>query len=167
MKDAYDRAKDYIEEYEKWTEDIRDSIIDAYDEIEEKLERQIDKFKRVNDDLERYMDTYTLIYGDESFEAQAALLRQQGQTLVTEMQELKSNYQYWQKKYEEAIEYGDEKIIQEIEDKMDDAREAMMDAAKEAAEDFVKAFEAAVKASTQNILQATIGEKNFDHIDRN
>lgn len=50
---------------------------------------------------------------------------------------------------------------------MHDAEDRMTELAKDAAEAFADSYEKAVKASTQYIIQNTIGDRNFDRLDRN
>lgn len=50
---------------------------------------------------------------------------------------------------------------------MNDAEDKIADLAKDAAEAFAESYENAVKASTQYIIQNTLGDRNFDRLDRN
>lgn len=166
-EEAYNKVHDMLLEYEKTIEDYRDAIIDGYDEIDEKQNRQIDKFDRIVDKLETFSDMYTLYYGDESYAALRDILQQQGDTLREQLNAQKEIYSYWSEAYAQAIKTGDEKLIQELEDKMHDAEDRMTELAKDAAEAFAESYENAVKASTQYIIQNTIGDRNFDRLDRN
>ena len=166
-EEAYNKVHDMLLEYEKTVEDYRDAIIDGYDEIDEKQNRQIDKFDRIVDKLETFSDMYTLYYGDESYAALRDILQQQGDTLREQLNAQKEIYSYWSEAYAQAIKTGDEKLIQELEDKMHDAEDRMTELAEEAAKAFAESYENAVKASTQYIIQNTIGDRNFDRLDRN
>lgn len=166
-EEAYNKVHDMLLEYEKTVEDYRDAIIDGYDEIDEKQNRQIDKFDRIVDKLETFSDMYTLYYGDESYAALRDILQQQGDTLREQLNAQKEIYSYWSEAYAQAIKTGDEKLIQELEDKMHDAEDRMTELAEDAAKAFAESYENAVKASTQYIIQNTIGDRNFDRLDRN
>lgn len=166
-EEAYDRVREMLLDYEKEIDNYRDSIIDAYDEIEDKQDRQIDKFDRVVDKLETFSDMYSLYYGDESYSVVRDILQQQGNTLREQLNAQKEIYSYWSEAYAQAIKTGDEKLIQELEDKMHDAEDRMTELAKDAAEAFADSYEKAVKASTQYIIQNTVGDRNFDRLDRN
>lgn len=166
-EEAYNRVHDMTLEYEKEIENYRDSIIDAYDEIEDKQDRQIDKFDRIVEKLETFSDMYALYYGDESYSVMRDVLQQQGNTLREQLNQQREIYAYWANQYAQAIEVGDEKLIQELEDKMNDAEDKITDLAKDAAEAFAESYENAVKASTQYIIQNTLGDRNFDRLDRN
>ena len=166
-EEAYNRVHDMLLEQEKWVEDYRDHIIDAYDDIEDKQNRQIDKFDRIVDKLEQFSDMYALYYGDESYDMMRDILQQQGNTLREQLNQQKTLYEYWSEQYVLAVQTGDEKLMNELEDKMNDAEDKMADLAKDAAKAFADSYENAVKASTQHIIQNTIGDKNFDRLDRN
>lgn len=166
-EETYNRVHDMLLEQEKWVEDYRDHIIDAYNDIEDKQNRQIDKFERVVEKLEQFSDMYALYYGDESYDMMRDVLQQQGNTLREQLNQQKTLYEYWSEQYVLAVQTGDEKLMNELEDKMNDAEDKMADLAKEAAKAFADSYENAVKASTQHIIQNTIGDKNFDRLDRN
>lgn len=166
-EEAYNKVADMSKEYEKQVEDFRDHMIDAYDDIEDRQDRQIDKFDRVVEKLEQFSDMYALYYGDESYDMLRDTLQQQGNTLREQLNLQKELYSYWADKYAEAIEIGDEKLMNELEDKMNDAEDKMAELAEDAAKAFADSYENAVKASTQHIIQGTIGDKNFDRLDRN
>ena len=171
LRDAYEEAYKKVakmsEEYEEQVEDFRDHVIDAYDDIEDRQNRQIDKFDRIVEKLEKFSDMYALYYGDESYDMLRDTLQQQGNTLREQLTLQKELYSYWADKYAEAIEVGDEKLMNELEDKMNDAEDKMAELAEDAAKAFADSYENAVKASTQHIIQGTIGDKNFDRLDRN
>lgn len=53
-----------------------------------------------------------------------------------------------------ALANGDEKLIHEIEDKMNDAEDAMLDKAAELAEHFVEMYETSVNAAIQKMTNS-------------
>ena len=110
---------------------------------------------------------YALYYGDESYDMMRDVLQQQGNTLREQLNQQKTIYAYWVNQYAQVLETGDEKLIQEIEDKMNNAADKIAELAEDAAKTFADSYENAVKASTQHIIQNTIGDKNFDRLDRN
>ena len=91
---AYNKVHDMALEFEKTVEGFRDAMIDAYDEIDDKQNRQIDKFDRVIDELEHFSDMYALYYGDESYDMMRDILQQQGNTLREQLTLQKDLYAY-------------------------------------------------------------------------
>lgn len=150
-EDAYKRATDLFKDWRDTVKDLRDSIIDTYNEQEDAIEDTIDNYDRVLDHLERIGDTYALYYGDDSYDNILAIMNQQGATMQQQLNDLTAAYNYWAQKYEEAVELGDEELIKEIKEKMDNAQDAMYDKAEELAEHWVDRYEKAVDASIQRI----------------
>ena len=92
-------------------------------------------------------DTYQLYYGEDSYDGILQIMNQQANTMQQELNSLTAAFNYWQDEYQKALETGDEKLIQSIEDKMNNAEEEMLDKAEELAELFVEKYEKAVDAS--------------------
>lgn len=150
-QEAYDRSIELFKDWRETVRDLRDSIIDAYDEQEEAIEQHIDEYDRLLDHLERMNDTYSLYYGEDSYDGILAIMDQQGSTMQQQLNSLTTAYNYWQEQYEAAVANGDEKLIQEIRKKMEDAEDAMYDKAEELAEHWVERYETAVDASIQKV----------------
>ena len=178
LEDAQKRLMKFVEDYEELIEDFKDKSLDIADHTADQWDKQLDRFDRVIDQLDRYSDTYSLIYGDEAYEMQENVLHQQAQTLQQQLDTAKLAYDaansYYLQAYEKFVDKetglakeGYEAYMYELEEARNDAEDKMRDIAAEAAKKWAEAFEAAVKNSTQVILQNTIGENNFDHLDRN
>ena len=166
-QDAYERTQDLFVEFQEKVRDTRDDILDIYDESEEKIERQIEQFERLTEKVERISNTYTLYYGEDSYDQLDKFYARQGDIMQNQLNKLTDAYNYWQQQYEKALAVGDEKLIQEVQDKMDDAEDAMLDAAEELAELWVEKFENAVNASSQHIYQDLFGSNDIDELTDN
>ena len=178
LKEVQSRIKKGKEDYEEWIEDLKDAALDTMDDVADQWDRHLDRFDRVNDQLEEYADTYSLIYGDESYAMQESVLMRQGQIYEKQYEAAKQAYNQASQAYADAAakyldpetglpKEGYKEFMEHLEDSKNDAEDRMRSIAIDSAETYIKAFEIAVKKSTQDILKATIGEKNFDHIDRN
>lgn len=166
-EDAYNRVIELTQEWQDIHEQIVEDIIDGYDEIADKQERQMEEYERLANKMERFSDMYTLAYGEDSYRALSELGKSQGNVLKNQLNQQKAIYNMWVQQYQAAIAAGDEKLANELKDKMYEAEEAMEELAQEAAETFKDAYVNAIKASTQDILKATIGDKDFNTLDRN
>lgn len=166
-QEGYERVLELSQDWQDLQEDIIDSVIDGYDEIADKQDRQLGKYTRLADQLEQLADNYALSYGDESYQALSDIGKQQGETLRAQLQQYKEIYKYWQEQYQEALKTGNEELINSIEDHMNDVEDEMRDIANEAAETFVDAYEKAVDAAIQKMNKTLIGEADFDRLDRN
>ena len=151
-EDAYKRSLDLFKDYRETIQEFRDDIIDIYDEQEEGIERNIDKYEQTLEELERINDTYQLYYGEESYDNILSIMDQQTMTMQAQYAALQTAYQHWVEEYQKAIALGDEKLIQEIEDKMDDAKKAMLDKAQDLADHFIKRFETAIDGSVKKMV---------------
>ena len=94
----------------------------------------MDQYDRLIEKVERISDTYTLYYGEDSYDQLDQFYARQGDIMQSQLDKLTDAYNYWQDQYEKAVAIGDEKLIQEVQDRMDDAEDAMLDAAQELAE---------------------------------
>ena len=166
-QDAYERTLSLFKDYRETIQDTRDTILDIYDETEESIERQMDQYDRLIEKVERISDTYTLYYGEDSYDQLDQFYARQGDIMQSQLDKLTDAYNYWQDQYEKAVAIGDEKLIQEVQDRMDDAEDAMLDAAQELAELWVEKFENAVEASSQHIYKDLFGTGDIEELTDN
>jgi hypothetical protein len=122
-----------------------------YDEAEDGIERQIEAYDRLEEKLERISDTYQLYYGEDNYENIVKIIDQQTNTMESQLNDLTTAYEYWVDRYADALKIGDDELINEIEDKMNDAEEAMLDKAEELAELFVDRYEKVIDAGIQKM----------------
>ena len=166
-QEGYERVLELSQDWQDLQEDIVDDVIDGFDEIADKQDRQLEKYERLAEELESLADTYALSYGDESYKALSDIGKRQAEILKAQLSQYVNIYDYWEKRYEDAIGTGNEELINSIEDRMNDVRDEMRDLAQESAEAFVEAYENAMDAAVQDMYQNLFGENNLDHLDRN
>ncbi len=156
-KEASEQLKDLADNWDDWVEELRDNYIDMADQAGDAIERQMDAYDRLQDKLEQISDTYQLFYGEDSFENILKIMDQQANTMENQLQQLTTAYTFWKDQYQDALKVGDEELIHEIEDKMNDAEEAMLDKAEELAEHFVERYEKAVDKGIQDLTNKLWG----------
>ena len=166
-EEASEDAKKAFENFREEVQNYRDAILDIYDDQEDAIDRQIDQFDRLTEKVERISDTYTLYYGEDSYDQLDKFYAQQGNVMQNQLDQLTNAYNHWQQQYQKALDTGDKKLIQEIQDKMDDAEDAMLDAAQELAELWVEKFENAVEASSQHIYKDLFGSNDISELTDN
>lgn len=166
-QEGYERVLELSQDWQDLQEDIVDTVIDGFDEIADKQDRQLEKYERLAEELENLADIYALSYGDESYKALSDINKRQAETLKAQLGQYVNIYKYWQKKYQEALDTGNEELANSIEDRMNDVQDEMRDIAQESAETFVEAYENAIDAAVQQMYNATIREDNLDHINQN
>ena len=167
FKDIYDLLLDEFKNYRQLVQETRDNILDIYNDAGEAIERQLDQFDRLSEKMERISDTYTLYYGEDSYDQLDQFYSRQGDIMQNQLNQMTAAYEYWQKAYEEALKVGDKKLIEEMQDRMDDAEDAMLDAAQDLAELWVEKFENAVEASSQHIYKDLFGSNDIDELTDN
>lgn len=163
-KETYEALKEGFEEYRKLIQDYRDAVLDIYNEAEDAIDRQMDKYDNLVEKIERMSDTYALYYGEDSYAELDKFYAQQGDIMQNQLDQLTTAYEYWQEQYQRALETGDKKLIQEIEDKMNDAQDSMLEKAEELADLWVEKFENIVEANTQSIYDKLFNGKNFNEL---
>ena len=166
-EEASKDAKEAFEDFREEVQNYRDSILDIYDDQEDAIDRQIDQFDRLTEKIERISDTYKLYYGEDSYDQLDKFYAQQGNVMQNQLNQLTAAYNHWQDQYQKALNTGDKELIQEIQDKMNDAEDAMLDAAQELAELWVEKFENAVEASSQHIYKNLFGSNDIDELTDN
>ena len=163
-KETYEALKDGFEEYRKLIQDYRDAALDIYNEAEDAIDRQMDKYDRLVEKVERMSDTYALYYGEDSYAELDKFYAQQGDIMQNQLDQLTTAYEYWNQQYQRALATGDKKLIQEIEDKMNDAEDAMLEKAEELADLWVEKFENVVNANTQSIYDKLFNGNDFNDL---
>ena len=159
-------ALDSAENFRKKLQDVRNDLLDMYDEFDDELDRQFDKYDDLVDKVEQMADVYTLYYGEDSYTELVNILQREGEILQSELDERTKRYQEAEVAYQQALETGDKKTIEAMEDRMRDAEKEMRDTAQQLAETWVKQFETSIKRSmqtmTQNVWGQTTGTLNDD-----
>ena len=166
-QEGYERVLELSQDWQNLQENIVEDVIDGFDEIADKQDRQLEKYERLTEELENLADIYALSYGDESYKALTDIGKRQAETLKAQLGQYVNIYNYWQEEYQKALETRNEELANSIEDRINDIQDEMRDIAQESAEAFVEAYENAIDAAVQNMYQGLFNENNLDHLDRN
>ena len=167
--EVYKKLEEAASEYQEEEEGVVDTIIDYYDEIDEKQQDYMDQFEQLADKMEWLKDIYSIRYGDESYQALSDIGTKQAEVLQSSLAQQVHIYDLWAKRYKEALDSHDEELARDARQRMDEAEKNMQDLAKESAETFVDAYNDAVDAAIQKMYNNVLGdtENNLDHLDRN
>ena len=68
-QDIFDSATDLLSEYEGHLDDLKDAILDAIDEIGEKMDERLETYENINDELDHYASIIELIQGDQAYDS--------------------------------------------------------------------------------------------------
>lgn len=138
-KEIFDQAVGLLQDYEGEVDNLRDAILDAIDEIGEKLEDRLDEYEAINDSLEHQASLIEMLRGETSYdELNNALAAQQnnykGQINLVQQQLL-----LWQD-LQGSMEKGSEewKAIQE---QIVDTQDKLNELIEESLENLQKQYE--------------------------
>lgn len=68
-QDIFDSATDLLSEYEGHLDDLKDAILDAIDEIGEKMDERLETYENINDELDHYASIIELVQGDQAYDS--------------------------------------------------------------------------------------------------
>ena len=165
--DVYKKTKESALDYEKMVEDTVGDIIDIYDEVADKQEEFLEKYEHLAKQIERYADLYALAYGEDSYDILSQIGQQQANVLKSQLNQQWEMLRWWDAQIQQAEQEGNQDLLNSLQEQRQKVIDSIGDLAQDSAKAFVDAFEKAVDASTQNILEATFKDKNFDRLDRN
>lgn len=149
--DVFEQATSLLEDYEGHIDDLRDAIIDAIDEIGDKMEERLETYENINDELEHYADIIEMVQGENAYDQ----LNQVSQATIANNQatinELKQNIALWQDMLA-AMEEGSEewKTVNEY---ITDAQQELLEKTSDTVEEMLDMYERGV----QDILDKWIG----------
>ena len=165
--DVYKKTKESALDYEKMVEDTVGDIIDIYDEVADKQEEFLEEYEHLAKQIERYADLYALTYGEDSYDMLSQIGQQQANVLKSQLNQQWEILRWWDAQIQQAEQEGNQDLLDSLREQRQEVIDSIGDLAQDSAEAFIDAFEKAVDASTQNILEATFKDKNFDRLDRN
>lgn len=149
--DIFEQATSLLEDYEGHLDDLRDAIIDAIDEIGDKMEERLETYENINDELDHYADIIEMVQGENAYDQ----LNQVSQATIANNQaainELKQNIALWQDMLA-AMEEGSEewKTVNEY---ITDAQQELLEKASDTIEEMLDMYERGVN----DILDKWIG----------
>lgn len=133
-KDAYERVKKLQEDFDKTVEAARDARIKLMEQQADEVDYVIDGYDRILDRLEKVSDTYTLYYGEDSYNDILKIMQQQGDIMQIQLNQSRVEYNRLLERYQEALENGDKATIKAAKELLDKAEDRMLDNAKELAD---------------------------------
>lgn len=90
-KDIFDSATDMVIEYENTLDDLKDEILNAIDEIGERLDDRIEQYENINDQLDHYASMIEMLHGDSAYDELNAALSGQVNNQMSQINILKQS----------------------------------------------------------------------------
>lgn len=88
-KNVFDQATSMIMDFEAQIEELRDNIIDAIDDIGERMDERIEQYEFLNDQLEHQLDILEMIKGDRAYDDQNMILAAQNENYLAQIKNLR------------------------------------------------------------------------------
>lgn len=113
-KTVFDQATGLISDYESEVDNLRDSILDAIDDIAERMDERKEQYEAIVDALEHQASIIEMIHGDEAYDKLNQVLAAQQQNYRQQIAESQQQIEYWEDLISYMEEGSDEyKAIQE------------------------------------------------------
>lgn len=140
--DIFKQATELLSDYEGHLDDLKDAILDAIDEIGDKMDERLDTYKNINDELDHYADMIEMVQGENAYDQ----LNQTSQAMINNNQaqinELKQNIALWQDMLA-AMEKGSDEW-KAINEHITDAQQDLLELTSDTVEKMLDVYERGV-----------------------
>lgn len=140
--DIFKQATELLSDYEGHLDDLKDAILDAIDEIGDKMDERLDTYKNINDELDHYADMIEMVQGENAYDQ----LNQTSQAMINNNQaqinELKQNIALWQDMLAAMEEGSDE--WKAINEHITDAQQDLLELTSDTVEKMLDVYERGV-----------------------
>lgn len=138
-KEIFDSATSMIEDYEGEVDNLRDAILDAIDEIGERIDDRLEQYQNINDELEHYGSLIEMLHGKNAYDELNQALSAQVNNNQSQILVIKESIEIL-KDMQSAMEEGSEewKAVQE---QINDKQSELLDKTEETMEQLVEIYE--------------------------
>lgn len=140
--DIFKQATELLSDYEGHLDDLKDAILDAIDEIGDKMDERLDTYKNINDELDHYADMIEMVQGENAYDQ----LNQTSQAMINNNQaqinELKQNIALWQDMLAAMEEGSDE--WKAINEHITDAQQDLLELTSDTVQKMLDVYERGV-----------------------
>ena len=170
-KDVFDQATSMISDFEGEIDNLRDAILDAIDEIADKMDDRREAYENITEELEHQSDIIQLLHGENSYEEINKVLEAQQMNYQYQISEMEQQLDIWKDMLSAMKEGSDEwKAVQE---KITDTQKDLNDLIQTSLENLQKQYENTVNKITQSWSSNAMGndldwmETEWELINRN
>lgn len=138
-KEIFDSATSMIEDYEGEIDNLRDAILDAIDEIGERIDDRLEQYQNINDELEHYGSLIEMLHGENAYDELNQALSAQVNNNQSQILVIKESIEIL-KDMQSAMEEGSEewKAVQE---QINDKQSELLDKTEETMEQLVEIYQ--------------------------
>lgn len=154
-KTVFDQATSLISDYEGEVDDLRSSIVDAIDDVGDRMEERITQLENVDEELQHISDIVELLHGDQSYDQLNQVLAARNQNYQQQITETQQQLEYWQDLIEIMKEGSDEyKAVQE---KITDTQSKLNDLVKDSLDTIQQQYTNTVNKITSQWTKNALG----------
>jgi len=165
IEDTMKELSDEILELEDLVDTVVDDIISKFDDWADRIEEIQDKYDKQKEWLEVMRDSYTLLFGEDSYEGQIKFVHQQAEIIRQQQDNAKQNLEFWNNQMAEALKSGNEEVIKQVQKNIDDWTLEIAKLSEEAAEAFLEEYQLQVKKANQEFLESLTGGRKIDYFE--
>lgn len=122
LQTYYESAMGSLEEVVDLVDEIKQSLIDTFDEVADKMGEQLEYYDAVTSTLEHDMELVKLIYGEEAYNSLAEYYEKQEQNLNSQLDFQRQQVEFWKAQMD---------VLDKGSDEWEAAKEQWMDAVDE------------------------------------
>lgn len=160
---------DSLEDIQDLVDDIKDTYLDALDDAKDKMDDQIDQYERVNDLINHNVKLTQLLYGDKAYGTMQKYYNLQKANNDAELQNLKTQQDYWQRIMNSFINQNDQIIDQKAFEKAKDNFDDLTDQVQSKLEDMIQSlsdqWENRVDGIIAKLNNALTSGRGLDYLD--
>lgn len=161
-KDIFDQATSLVEDYEGHIDDLRDAILDAIDEIGEKMDERLEAYENINDELDHYASIIEMVSGDEAWDKLNEVTSANINNNQAAIKEIQENIKVLTE-LRDSMEEGSEewKAVNEL---ITDQQSELLDKTEETVEQIVEMYERGVNQILDKWIESTGMGSDLDWI---
>lgn len=161
-KDIFDQATSLVEDYEGHIDDLRDAILDAIDEIGEKMDERLEAYENINDELDHYASIIEMVSGDEAWSKLNEVTSANINNNQAAIKEIQENIKVLTE-LRDSMEEGSEewKAVNEL---ITDQQSELLDKTEETVKQIVEMYERGVNQILDKWIESTGMGSDLDWI---
>ena len=169
LDDLLKQQMDSLENIQDLIDEIKDTYLDALDDAKDKMDDQIDQYERVNDLINHNVKLTQLLYGDKAYGTMQKYYNLQKANNDAELQNLKTQQDYWQRIMNSFIDQNgqiiDQKAFEKAKDNFDDLTDQVNSKLEDMIQNLSDQWENRVDGIIAKLNNALTGGRGLDYLD--
>lgn len=157
-KQVFEQATDLISDYEGEIDSLRDAILEAIDDIGDRIDERFETYELIVEELEHQRDILELLHGDRAYDDMNKILAAQQTNYQQQIREYQQYLTYW-KDLQKGMKEGSE-AWKKIQEQINDATSAMNDMIETSLENLREQYENTVNGVLDKYTDALVGDNS-------